>query len=78
MTELGYELIEKDSRVHALDMNGVEICGARQPYGHDDWIVYVHVRLTSSPHQVIATTKAAATAHVQMIASLFVAAAVAA
>lgn len=70
----GYQLIEKESRVHAVDANGVEICGARQPYGHRDWIVYVHVRLTSSPHQVIATNRDAAVAHVEMIASLFVAA----
>jgi hypothetical protein len=66
-----YTLIEKEARIIALDAQGVEICGARQPFGHDEWVVYVSVRVTPNLHQVLATTKAHATEHVRMIAELF-------
>jgi hypothetical protein len=67
-----YQLIEKPSRVHALDERGIEICGARQPFGHTEWTVYISVRLSPQPHQVIAMTRECAINHVRMIASLFV------
>lgn len=66
-----YRLIEKEARVVAVDEQGVEICGARQPYGHSDWIVYVTRRVTGNLHHVIALSKEAATEHVRMIAELF-------
>jgi hypothetical protein len=69
-----WTLIEKPSRVFAVDVNGVEICGARQPYGHSNWTVYVTTRVTGDLHQVLATTRDAALAHVRMIAELFIAA----
>jgi hypothetical protein len=68
---LSYRLIEKPERVIAVDENGVEICGARRPYGHADWIVYTTVRLTKSNHQVLATTKDVAEQHVKLLAELF-------
>jgi hypothetical protein len=71
---IGYRLIEKPSRVVAVDLNDVEICGARQPYGHEIWTIYVTARLNTSMHQVLAMTRETAVAHVQMIAELFVAA----
>lgn len=66
-----YRLIEKPARIHAVDSDGVEICGARQPYGHDHYVIYVSTRLTPTLHQVIALTREAAVAHVDMIARLF-------
>ncbi|OIN79995.1 hypothetical protein [Mycobacterium malmoense] len=67
-----YRLIEKPSRVYAIDANDVEICGARQPYGHTEWVVYPTVRLTPHLHQVIALTRAAAVEHVRMLADWYV------
>ena len=67
-----YTLIEKPSRVYAVDEHDVEICGARQPYGHDSWLVHTTVRLTPNNHQVIATTRETAVQHVRMLAELFV------
>lgn len=72
-TEPRYRLIEKAARVYALDKSGVEICGARQPYGHDWYLIYVSTRLTPTLHQVIALTREAAVAHVTMIAELWAA-----
>lgn len=69
----GYELIEKPSRITAVDSSGVEICGARQPYGHNFWTVHVSMRVTDRLHQVIATSHDTALAHVEMIARLYVA-----
>jgi hypothetical protein len=69
-----YRLIEKPSRVYAVDANDVEICGARQPYGHSNWVVYPTIRITDHLHQVLATTKAHAVAHVEMLAALYMAA----
>lgn len=66
-----YRLEEKPARVYALDRNGKEICGARQPYGFDHWLIYVSVRVWPTLHQVIATTKETAKEHVEMIAELF-------
>jgi hypothetical protein len=71
--ETGYQLIDKPERIIAVDKAGVEICGARRPYGHDHYIVYMTVRLTLNLHQVIATTREAAVEHVRMLAELFVA-----
>lgn len=70
-TVTGYRLIEKPERVYAVDEDGVEICGARKPYGHDDFVVYVTRRVTGDFHHVIALSKEAATAHVRLIAELF-------
>lgn len=70
-TVTAYRLIEKESRVYAVDANDVEICGARKPYGMDNWEIYPTVRITSKLHRVIATTKDAATEHVRMIADLW-------
>jgi len=64
----GYRLIEKEARVYAVDENDVEICGARQPYGHDNWVVYPTIRMTSNPHQVIALSRESAVEHVKMLA----------
>lgn len=69
-----YRLIEKPERVYAVDDQDIEICGARRPYGHDTWVVYPTVRLTSRLHQVHALTREAAVAHVEMLAGLFMAA----
>lgn len=66
----GYRLIEKPARITAVDEHGVEICGARQPFGHDTWLVHVTLRVTSELHHVIATTRETALAHVKMIANL--------
>lgn len=68
---LQYRLIEKPERIYAVDLNDIEICGARRPYGHRDWIVYPTVRLTQNLHQVIAPSKEAAVEHVRMLADLF-------
>lgn len=66
-----YRLIEKPARVYAVDAAGVEIAGARQPYGHSEWVVYPTVRLTTNLHQVVALTREAAVEHVRMLAELF-------
>lgn len=65
-----WTLIEKPARVYAVDAEGVEICGARQPYGHDHFVVYVTMRITGDLHQVIALNRDAAVAHVRMLADL--------
>ena len=67
-----YTLIEKPSRVYAVDENDIEICGARQPYGHNHWLVHTTIRLTNNNHQVVATTRETAIEHVRMLADLFV------
>lgn len=69
----GYRIIEKDARITAVDDTGVEICGARQPYGHNFWTVHVSMRVTERLHQVVATSHDTALAHVEMIARLFTA-----
>lgn len=74
MTAPGWTLIEKPSRVYAVDAAGIEICGARQPYGHTEWHVYVTTRVTGRLHQVVAFTRESAVQHVTLIAALFVAA----
>lgn len=66
-----YRLLEKPSRVYALDVNGIEICGARQPIGHPEWIIYAHRRVHPTQHQVVALTRDAALQHVTMIADLY-------
>lgn len=66
-----YRLIEKPNRVVAVDANDVEICGARLPFGHEHWTVYATVRLTKNLHHVMALTREAAVAHVEMLAELF-------
>lgn len=71
-TAAAYRLIEKPHRVVAVDANEVEICGARLPFGHEHWTVYATVRLTNKLHHVIALTREAATAHVEMLAELYV------
>ncbi|WP_157185982.1 hypothetical protein [Mycobacterium canetti] len=72
-----YRLIEKPARIYAVDAAGVEIAGARQPYGHREWVIYPTVRLTTRMHQVIALTREAAAEHVRMLAELFTGGAVA-
>jgi hypothetical protein len=74
---VGYRLIEKPSRITAVDTNDIEICGARQPYGYEYWHVYMTVRVTDNLHQVIATTRETAIEHVRTIANLYMAKAVA-
>ena len=69
-----YTLIEKPSRVYAVDDAGIEICGARQPFGHTEWHVYVTTRVTGKLHQVVAFTRDSAIEHVTLIADLFAAA----
>lgn len=71
---MNYRLIEKPERIYAVDENDIEIAGARRPYGHENFIVYPTVRLTKHTHQVIATTRESAVAHVRMLAELFLAA----
>ena len=71
---MNYRLIEKKSRVYAVDSADIEICGARQPYGHDEWLVHTTSRLTKQNHQVIALSRDCAVAHVRMLAELFLAA----
>lgn len=71
METVTYRLIEKESRVYAVDENDVEIVGARQPYGMVNWEIYPTVRITSKLHRVIATTRDAAVEHVRMIAELW-------
>lgn len=71
---MNYRLIEKAARVIAVDDNDIEICGARQPYGHDEWLIHTTTRLTTRNHQVIALTRDCAVAHVRMLAELFLAA----
>lgn len=67
-----YRLIEKESRVYAVDARDIEICGARQPYGHTSWTFYPTVRLPGDLHQMMAPSKEAAIAHVRMVAELYV------
>lgn len=43
---VGYELIEGIDRVSAVDADGVEICGAYQPLGHNYWLLYVTMLAT--------------------------------
>jgi hypothetical protein len=69
---VGYRLIEKPSRITAVDANDVEICGARQPYGHEYWQIHVTMRVTERLHHVIATSRETAIAHVEMLASWYV------
>jgi hypothetical protein len=68
---LRFVLVEERDRVCAVDVNGIEICGARRPFGHDHWSVYMTVRLTNNMHQVLALTKEAAVEHVRLIADLY-------
>lgn len=66
-----YRLIDKPDRVYSVDVNDIEICGARRPFGHDHWTVYATPRVAQKLHQVIAMTRADAVAHVEMISELF-------
>lgn len=65
-------IVDKPNRFYAVDANDVEICGARQPFGHNDWVIYPTVRLTTRMHQVLALTREAAVEHVRMLAELYV------
>jgi len=52
-----YTITETPTRVAALDSDGIEICGAFQPEGHDYWSLYVTkligaaTGLTVPPHR---------------------------
>jgi len=75
VTAPAWTLIEKPSRVYAVDANGNEICGARQPYGTDNnWVIYVHTRVAPDMPHVTAGSRKSAVGFVTMVASLFVAA----
>ena len=65
-----YEPVDKPSRYYMVDENGKEICGARQPFGHDEWVITCSPRISRKAHQVIALSREAAVAHVHMIAEL--------
>lgn len=42
----GYTLVEDGLRIDAIDVDGVAICGAYQPVGHDYWILFVTKTVT--------------------------------
>lgn len=42
----GYSLIDEPTRIDAVDTDGVAICGAYQPAGHDYWIFFVTKTVT--------------------------------
>lgn len=56
-TKNGYTLIEEPLRIDAIDDEGVAICGAYQPLGHDYWCFFVTqtvtrvTGLTTPPHK---------------------------
>lgn len=70
-TVAGYRLIEKPARISSVDVNDVEICGARQPWGHDYWEIHVTLRVAKKLHRVIAMNRSDAIAHVELISELF-------
>lgn len=41
-----YTLVEEPLRIDALDAQGVAICGAYQPKGHDYWCLFVTKTVT--------------------------------
>jgi hypothetical protein len=77
---LGYSLIEDGQRIDAVDVNGVAVCGAYQPVGHDYWCLFVTrsvtrlTGLTVPPHREFygQTGFNAAKAWVELIACLAV------
>jgi hypothetical protein len=75
----GYTLVEEPLRIDALDANGVAICGAYQPAGHDYWCLFVTrtvtevTGLTVPPHRETfwgKTGRTAAKAWIELIACL--------
>lgn len=42
----GYRIVETDDRMDAVDAEGVALCGAHRPVGHDYWIFFVTQTVT--------------------------------
>ena len=64
-------ITESPDRISAVDADGIEICGAFRPQGHEHFSVFVTPRLTDHLHHVIAPTQQIARWHVEMLASLW-------
>lgn len=62
---------ESPDRISAVDADGIEICGAFRPQGHEHWLIFATARLTDHLHHVIAPTQQIARWHVEMLAQLF-------
>ena len=76
---MSYEIIDERDRISAV-YNGVEIVGARIPANEMHWKLYLTDRLTDECHRChpVVCSRDGARQWVEIIASLFVAAAVAA
>lgn len=76
---VGYTIVEETLRIDALDSDGVAICGAYQPLGHEYWILFVTrtvtqvTGLTVPPHRETfwgQTGRMAARSWVELLACL--------
>lgn len=75
----GYRIIDEPTRIVALDADGVEICGAHRPVGHEYWSLYVTLLITRQTglplpqhaHFWGDTGRRCASLWVEMIASLY-------
>ena len=77
----GYTIVEENDRIRAEDGQGIEICGAYQPVGHNYWSLYVTRLVTNligvqvPPHREHfygQTGRSVARGWITMIAALYV------